>query len=148
MKSWIVALIAGLAVLVVIAGIGGYLLGKNAGIAQANSVRQRFMAERFGQAAANGTPWPGANGGFQGAARGQGLAAAGTVKSVEGNIIVVATRNGDVKVQVSDTTPVQKMGPGTLKDIQPGLRITVAGQADSSGLVTASSVQLMPTQNQ
>jgi len=131
MKSWGYALVAGLAVLVVIAGVGGYMLGVSNGRTQASDVRRQFLAERLGT---GNNP------------AGAGLSArpmtSGTVKSVDGNTVTVTTRNGEVKVELAGDTVINKMGPGTTEDIQPGLRITVMGDASSSGVVTARSVQL------
>ncbi len=124
MKSWGYALIAALAVMVVIAGIGGYLLGVGRGRTQAADVRRQFLAERLG----TGNNNPGTMAGYgnwPGQAAGDRPVASGTVKSVEGNTVTVTTRNGDVKVELAGNVVVNKFGPGTLQDIQPGLRITV-----------------------
>ncbi len=139
MKTWTYALIGVLAALVVVAGVGGYFLGSNAGRASANAARSRFLAERMGGQGGNGGSGRLATGMFPG-----GGGTMGTVKSIEGNTIIVTTRDGEVKVQVRDNTAVRKMADGTLQDVQPGLRITVAGQADTAGVVTADSIQLMP----
>ena len=141
MKTWGYIVIAALAVLVVIAGVGGYMLGDRAGQARANAVRRQFFAQRqgnqgqgFGQGLVVGTP-------------GARPATSGTVKSVDGNTIVVTTRNnGDVKVQVADNAIISKMETGTIKDIQPGLRIIVVGERGASGVITAQSVQLLPNE--
>lgn len=142
MKTWACCLLAGLAVLVVVAGVGGYLLGKRAGLQTAVSVRNRFMAERGlqgGWGAQVGT-----QGGVpMGAMSGRG-GVSGTVKSVEGQTVIVTTQNGETKVQLAQDTMVQKMTGGTIQDIQPGQRVMVIGQADSSGVVTARSVQVLP----
>lgn len=143
MKTWAYALIAGLAALVIVAGVGGYFLGVQAGITNANSIRSRFMAERMGGQDAGSNP--GRLGAWAGGDAGNGGAATiGTVKSVEGKTVTVTTRNGDVKVLLGDNTTVQKMAAGTPQDIQPGQRITAFGTADSSGTVTAGSIQLLP----
>jgi len=140
MKSWVYPVIAGLVVLAIVAGVGGYMAGHNAGVQQANAARATFMAQRFGQGA-NG------QGNFTGVARQGGAGTSGTVKSVDGNTVVVTTRNGDVKVKLGQDTTVQKMAQGSLQDIQPGERIVVTGDTDSGGTVNARSVQLLPAGN-
>ncbi len=150
MKTWVAALIAALAALVVVAGVGGYFLGMNAGKASANAIRSRFMAARGlngqgGYGAANGTPGAGAGAGWAGA--NGAPVTIGTVKSIDNGTIVVTTRNGDVKVQVGSNATVQEMARGSVQDIKPGERITVAGQADGSGVVTANSIQVLPAAN-
>jgi len=137
MKGWVYPVIAGLVVLAIVAAVGGYLVGHNAGFQQANNARAAFMAQRFGQGA-NG------QGTFTGAARQGGMGTTGTVKSVDGNTVVVTTRNGDVKVKLSQDTAVQKMAEGSVQDIQPGLRIVVTGDTDSGGTINARSVQVLP----
>ena len=127
-------------VLVIVAAVGGYMVGHNAGVQQANAARAAFMAQRFGAQGANGQ----GQGNLAGVARPGGTGASGTVKSVDGNTVVVTTRNGDVKVKLGQDTTVQKMAQGSLQDIQPGLRIVVTGDTDSSGTVNARSVQVLP----
>lgn len=148
MKTWTLALIAALVVLVPVAAVGGYMIGSAAGEQRANSVRAEFMAQRFGQAQGN-TQGPGQAqaGGTPGFAARGGAGTNGTVKSIDGNTIVVTTASGEVQVRVTADTPVTKMSAGTLKDIQPGMRITVIGEPAGSGVVTARSIQLMPSTN-
>ena len=146
MKTWTLVTIAVLAVLVVIAGIGGYLLGSAAGEARANSVRSEFLAQRFGgqlPGAMAGQTGVGQLAGRAGAVAGR-AAASGTVKSVEGSSLVVTTRDGQVKVRLSADVAVTKTEPATVQDIQAGMRIVVMGETAPSGEVTARSVQLAP----
>ncbi len=141
MRNWAYPVIAGLVVLVVIAAVGGYMVGHRAGVQQANAARATFMAQRFGGSPIANTLGQGnpAGGVRQGA-----MGANGTVKSIEGNTIVVTTRTGDVKVKLGQGTTVQKLAPGSVQDIQPGVRIAVTGDTDSGGTVSARSVQLLP----
>ena len=141
MKTWTLAVIAALAALVVVAGVGGYLLGTRAGRASANATRNRFLAERLGDQGRGGAL--GFPEGLQMAGAG-GAGTAGTVKSVEEHTLIVTTARGEVTVRLADNTTVRKLTDGTLQDIQPGLRIIVAGEADASGVVMAESLQLVP----
>src|SRR5258708_1606900 len=79
----------------------------------------------------------------------------GTIKSISGNTIIVATDAGsDVTVQVQDATKLVQIAPGQkdlkdatsiqLADIQPGDRILVRGKlADDGKSVVAASVIAM-----
>ncbi len=144
MKSWAYPVIAGLVVLVVIAAVGGYMVGHRAGVQQANVARATFMAQRFGgQQLANGL----GPGNLAGGVRQGGMGANGTVKSIEGSTLIVTTRSGEVKVKLGQDTVVQKMAQSSLQEIRPGMRIAVTGETDSSGTVNARSVQLLPGDN-
>ncbi len=145
MKGWVYGVIAGLVVLAIVAGVGGFVLGTGVGSRRAANVRRQFLAERTGGNGNGFGQWMGAapNGG-QGP---NGPAVMGTVKSVNGDTVTVTTRNGDVQVKVASDTAVRKMADGTIADIQPGQRITVVGDS-ANGTVTARSVQLVPAPSQ
>lgn len=138
MKTWTYALIGALAALVIVAGVGGYMLGNRNGRASAVDVRNRFFAERTGGLGGDARP------AFAGDLRLVDAGTMGTVKSVEGNTIIVTTRNGDVRVQLGDSTVVRKMAEASLQDVQSGETVAVTGEADSTGNVTATSIQVMP----
>jgi len=142
MKAWGYVVIAVLALLVVVAGIGGYVMGTSAGEARASNIRRQFMAGRFGGQVAGGAE-------AEGAPRlglGARPAASGTVKSVTGNTIVVSTPGGDVTVTVAEGAPVMKTVPASIADVAPGVRVTVTGETTAAGTVNARSVQVLPAQ--
>lgn len=132
MKTWVYAVIGGLAAMVIVAGVGGYLLGVNAGRASANAVRNRFLASRMGSAARPGVGLAVGNGGVA------------TINEVRGDTLIVTTRNGEARVQLRDGTRVVKLAEGTPADLKPGMRILVIGQADSAGNMTADTIQVVP----
>jgi len=134
MKTWVYAVIGGLAALVIVAGVGGYLLGVNAGRARANMVRNRFLASRMGSVARPGVGLAVGNGGIA------------TINEVRGDTLIVTTRNGEARVQLRDGTRVLKLAEGTSADLQAGMRILVIGQADSSGNIAADTIQVVPEQ--
>jgi hypothetical protein len=136
---------------VVAAGITGgvgYSLGTQNGLTQAQSIQAEFFRQRTsgqgstgaptgqqGQTAQTGQGQPG-----QGGALGQRGGIAGTVKSVEGNVIQLTGQDGNtLKVQVDDRTMIQRNG--TLADIRASTRITVTGDS-VSGTVTARLIQV------
>lgn len=87
------------------------------------------------------TAFPG--GGSQGAQGAQGgpgtQATTGTVKLVDGTTIYVQTESGEVvTIRTDGDTSVHV--PGTLKDLKAGDKVSVEGDADAEGAVSASSV--------
>ncbi len=84
----------------------------------------------------------GANGGGFG-----GRGTAGTIDHVDGTTVYVKTNNGTVvKVSTSDSTKVLLTKPGALTDLTAGTTVTVQGQADSSGTVSAQTITQRPGQ--
>jgi hypothetical protein len=88
----------------------------------------------------------GANAGRGGAGAGGGAAGAGaakpaatgTVKVVDGNAIYVSQPDGTTKkVNASDSTRFTRTVPAELRDVQPGDRVTVEGNADPDGTINA-----------
>ncbi len=134
----VVAILAG-----AIAGYAGYTTGVQNGMQQAQNIRNQFLAAR-------GITGQGGHGGFGGGANGQGgnrqfnpdNFTAGQVKSVNGNTIQLSTAQSVVNVVLDDQTQIQKMGPGTVSDIQTGERITVQGTRNSDGSFKAQTVQI------
>ncbi len=78
----------------------------------------------------------------------------GSIKSITGNVIVLAPDNGaEVNVVVQDLTRIVRIAPGekdlknavpiALRDLQPGDRILVRGTMDATGQLAASGVIAM-----
>ncbi len=140
----VVALVVGAA-----AGFGGYSYGVQAGLQQAQNIRNTFLAER-GLGGNGGQGGAGGQGGFAAGAQGTGgnrqfnpnNFAAGQVKTISGNTIELSTAQTVVKVQLTDQTQIQKQASGTVSDIQPGERITVQGNRASDGTMTAQAIQI------
>jgi hypothetical protein len=134
-------------VLIGAAGFGGYTMGHSAGLADAQNVRNEFFQQRFGQGG-NGQSVQG-QGGQSGQTGQTGQfarrpAAFGTVKSVQGNTIVVTAADGSaVTVTTSGQTVVQKTVTGAVSDIKPGDRVSVIG-SQSGGSVTATEISIQP----
>ncbi|MEP7105328.1 MAG: DUF5666 domain-containing protein [Chloroflexota bacterium] len=83
----------------------------------------------------------GAGGGFAG--RG---GTAGQVTSVSGNVVTIhnPTTNQDVKVDISTGTVISKTSAGSVADLQPGTNVTVTGQANPDGSVSATAITIVP----
>jgi hypothetical protein len=125
-------IIAGVALLAIAAG-AGFQYGKTYQSNQANQIRSQFLRSR-GINTTNGS------GGAQAAGFGGG--AFGQLKSVNGNTLTVSTQNGDVTVNLTANTQIEKTTAGTAADLQAGDQLVVRGQRDSSGTVTAETVQI------
>jgi hypothetical protein len=141
------------------AGVGGYFLGVEDGKAQAADTRQQVVPEQLGGSDV-AEMWRSLQGQGQGQAQGQlrfpqGQAdtgtlpsiagrggTIGTIKSIEGNTLVISTGDRDVKVVVSDDTRITMTTEGTVGDLEVGERITVAGQTEGD-TVTATQIQLV-----
>jgi hypothetical protein len=136
MMKKILLVIAGLALLAVAAG-AGFEYGKSYQGNQANQIRSQFLRSRGINP--NGGAGPEA-GGFGGGGFGGGTF--GQLKSVNGNTLTLTTQNGDVTVDLTANTQIEKTTSGTPADLQAGQQLVVRGQRDSSGTVTAESVQI------
>lgn len=139
------------ALLVVGAGafFGGMTFGKAQAATNQQAQFQRF-ASRAGQFPGNGQ-FPGgaqASGTPQAGAAGQGFARGGTVGTVEqidGNTLIVSTTDGPVKVQITDTTLIQKTTEITAAELEKGSSVIVTGSRNDDGSITARSI--MPAGN-
>jgi hypothetical protein len=95
-----------------------------------------FGNRTFGGGAGGTGTGQGGAGGFAG-----GGFTAGTIVSVNGDTIVIKEANGtQATVTTTGTTTVTKTSKSTVGDLKTGETITVVGQADSSGNVTANSI--------
>jgi hypothetical protein len=110
---------------------------------QTANTRAAFFASRGLDA--NGTSPNGAQGQGQSQRRGFfGGGTTGQIKTIEGNVITLSTPQNVTTVNLSDTTQIEKTGPGTLSDLTPGLTVVVSGQRDANGNITANSILIMP----
>jgi hypothetical protein len=67
---------------------------------------------------------------------------AGELVQINGNTLILNTQSGDVTVQTTSATTVQKTSTGSVADIVVGTCIGATGSKDASGAVTANSVRL------
>ncbi len=74
-----------------------------------------------------------------------GQTLAGTIESIDGNVLTLRLPNGNsVRVVVADGTAIRRMVPGTLSDLSVGQRITVAAERAEDGSATARMIQVVP----
>ena len=77
-------------------------------------------------------------GGFGGAGGGF---TSGTIESIDGTTITIKNADGsETKVTTSDSTSVTTTKKSSVSDLSKGETITVIGQADGSGNVTATTI--------
>jgi hypothetical protein len=119
------------AIIAVIALVGGVFWGKT-------------MASARGTGAFAGAFGSSTRGGFagRGGAAGGGFVA-GTVSAIDANSITLQLPNGNSEnVFYSSSTSVIVPQPASISTIQPGTMVMIGGTTDSSGNLTASSIQV------
>jgi hypothetical protein len=144
----VVIVIGAVALAIVIAGgsfYGGMAYQRN----QEAQVRSNFLASRgFGNGgqgqSGQGQSGNGAGGGQRQGFFGFGGGTSGQVKSFDGNVLMLSTPQDVTTVNLTSTTRIEKFGPGSTSDIQPGERVTVSGERDSNGNVTAAQIMILP----
>jgi hypothetical protein len=68
----------------------------------------------------------------------------GTIASINGNILTLTTSQGQVTVNISSSTTIEKTAAGTAGDLNKGDSVTISGTADSSGNISATSITVRP----
>lgn len=122
-----------IAVVLLLVAAGAFYGGMRFQRMRASNTRANFFANRG--AAGNADIGDGAgNAGRRGSM--------GQIKSIEGNVITVNTQQEQLTVTVTDATKYQKLVDGKLGDLQVGGNITVRGERDANGMLTAANIQL------
>lgn len=125
------------AVIVILVGGGSFYGGMK--YAQ-SKIPQRSAQGNFGNLQRSGT----ANmGGLRGSGSG-GFTAGEIIAKDSGSITVKLNDGGSKIVFYSNTTEVDKFAKGTAGDLQIGESVTISGQANQDGSITAQSVQIRP----
>jgi hypothetical protein len=149
MSRKVLALVGGILLILAVAG-GSFYGGTVYAQQQTANARAAFFADRGGGTGGSGGTGGGeggAGGGFFGGGSGangggRGGGAGGQIKSIDGDTITLSTPQREVKVRITDTTQFQKVVAGERGDLAVGDNITVRGQADANGNVTADSIQV------
>ena len=81
-------------------------------------------------------------GAFGGGAAGGGVF--GTIEAVEGDVVRVSTPQGVLEVKIGGETDIQGIAELALEDLEEGRSVTVTGQRDEGGAMTATSVFVLP----
>lgn len=155
LNTKIILVTVGVLVLLLVVGGVAFAAGSEYGKTQAQNVRNEFLQSRFGNQGQNSQPGQGQPGqndqtgqGGRGGQAGQfgRIAAAGTVKSVDGNKITITMQNGNtVTVNIDQQTRVTKTVTGTATDIQAGVRVVVTSDQTGNN-VTARAITIEPGQ--
>lgn len=142
-----VLIIIGAVVLAVAIAGGSFYGGMAYQRNQEAAVRANFFTSRGIQDPGQGQGFNpnGANGGQRQGFFAFGGGTTGQVKSIDGNVLTLSTAQNVTTVNLTSTTTIEKFGPGTTTDLQPGQRISVSGQKDSSGNITATQITILPT---
>jgi len=140
----VLVVVLGIVVLAAVVG-GAFYGGIKVGEARAADARAQLFQQRFGAGQrgaqvppAHGTPQPG-----QGLGLGGGIM--GTIKAIEGDVVVVETAEGDTQVQTFDTTLIEKYMSVGVGDLEEGERVVVSGPKNEDGSIRARSIQTMRT---
>ncbi len=67
----------------------------------------------------------------------------GSVESIEGHMVTVATMDGSVSVLTGNSTSIQVMGEGSLDDIVPGNMVTITGEENAEGIIEATAISIV-----
>ena len=104
-----------------------------------------MVAACGGAAASTTTPSPSSGNAGRGAfARN---AAAGQLVQISGSKLILSNSSGDTTVTYTTSTTITQTSTGSVADIASGTCITVAGQKDSTGHITASTVAVRDAVN-
>ena len=112
-----------------------------------DQTRSNFFAARGGEPGNGQFPndgqFPNSAQGQQGQGFFRGGGTVGQVKSIDGDVLTLSTAQNVTTVTLSDSTTVMKTVEGTTSDLQPGMRVMVAGEPDSKGNLTASQITIL-----
>jgi len=139
MKKTVVVIGVLLAILAV--GGGSFWAGMRVGENRVIQDPARFFQERLrgqrGQFPGMvGTPQPREEAApFRGGIR-------GIIEAVEGDTLLVSTEEGEIRVQTTDTTLIEKSMTVGVEDLAVGEQVVVAGSRNDDGSVTARSIRI------
>ncbi len=149
-------------VLVALAAVGGFLLGRSGGTALAgipvldNLVAAQPASGPFARGQFDPTQmteeqrqqfrqFRGAQGNFPAGAGGAVAGGAfGTIESIQDGVLVIRNADGSAtKVKATETTLIQKLMDVELADLKVGEAVTVSGSPGEDGVITARSIRVM-----
>jgi len=140
-----VVIIGVLLVIVAVAGgsfWAGMRVGENRLIQDPARLMQMMMTGRQGGQFPRmmGTPQPGVE------AQRFGGGIMGTIEAVEGDTLVVSTEEGEIRVQTTDITLIEKYTSVGVEDLAVGEQVVVSGSRNDDGSITARSLRISTAQ--
>ena len=143
-------IIVGVVLMLAVAG-GSFYAGMVYGRGQGGTgTAQADQFSAFATARANGEAPPVGQFGGRGQAGPFGDAQGGgntfgQIESIADGVITLTTNaGGTIKVQVADTTLIEKNASVTLNELEVGETVIVSGSENADGSITARSVQVSP----
>jgi hypothetical protein len=144
------AVVLGAVLVVLLVGGGSFYGGMVFEHSRQTNLQAQFFAGRgfseSGQLPFAGTPPAGfglpgnPNAAGQG---GLGRGASGTVESLEGDTLTLSTAQDQTTVLLTDQTVINRFVAVERGDLQPGAQVTVLGERDDSGRITATTIQIL-----
>jgi hypothetical protein len=69
----------------------------------------------------------------------------GTIESIDGNMVMVKTRDGaDMKLKLADNVRVNAVVPAKLADVKAGTMVGITSQPQADGSLRASEIHIFP----
>ncbi|MCJ7543799.1 MAG: DUF5666 domain-containing protein [Phycisphaerae bacterium] len=145
------AVVLGAVLVVLLVGGGSFYGGMVFERSRQTNLQAQFFAGRGfsegGQIPLGGIP-PEGFGQFTGPneSGGQGVigrGANGTIESLEGDTLTLSTAQDQTTVLLTDQTVINRFVAGERGDLQPGAQVTVLGERDDSGRITATTIQIL-----
>jgi len=139
----------GVFVAIIAVGGGSFWAGMRVGENRVVQDPARFFQERLrGQGGRLPGQFPGMVGtpqpGVEAARFGGGIM--GTIEAVEEDTLVVSTEEGEIRVQTTDTTLIEKSMAVGVEDLEVGEQVVVSGSRNDDGSVTARSIRISTAQ--
>ncbi|MBC8448782.1 MAG: hypothetical protein H8D78_13625 [Chloroflexi bacterium] len=141
-------------VLILVAGsfYGGTLYGKQqaeASVPEAfrDRLAQFAQGDQAGADAQQLQPGQGGVGRFggQGAQGAQGGGLVGLIEEISGDTLIITDfSDQQTRVQVTETTLIEKYASVTAAELEPGEQVVVSGSENEDGTITARSIQVAP----
>ena len=140
-----------IAVLLLVLAVGGgsfwagMKMGENRLIQDPARLMQMMMTGRDGRFPGQ---FPGMGHGPQPGVEAQrfGGGITGTIEAIEGDTLLISTEEGEIRVQTTDTTLIEKSMAMGVGDLEVGEQVVVSGSQNDDGSLTARSIRISTIQ--